>query len=200
MVAKVFDDILLQGVRAGQIPARTQEARDWYRSQAGQMRGVRQDRIIREMGSDRYENRFRLGNMYMFGYDPKHKATLPYYDKFPLVFPINKADGGFLGINFHYLPPILRAKLMDQLYTITTNKTYNENTRLRASYDLLNGTAKYKEFRPTVKHYLAKQLKTKLTYIAPTEWDIALFLPSPAFVGASKRQVYADSRKIIRGR
>ena len=200
MAAKVFDDILLRGVREGQIPARTQEARDWYRNQAGQMRGVRQDRVIREMGADRYENRFRLGNMYMFGYDPKHKATLPYYDRFPLVFPINKAEGGFLGINFHYLPPVLRAKLMDQLYTITTNKTYNENTRLRASYDLLNGTAKFKEFRPTVKHYLAKQLKTRLTYVAPSEWDIALFLPSPAFVGVSKRQVYADSRKIIRGR
>ena len=200
MVAKVFDDILLKGVREGMIPARTQEARDWYRQQAGQMRGVRQDRIIREMGSDRYENRFRLGNMYMFGYDPKHKDKLPYYDRFPLIFPINKADGGFLGINFHYLPPVLRAKLMDQLYTITTNKTYNENTRLRASYDLLNGTAKFKEFRPTVKHYLSKQLKTRLTYVAPSEWDIALFLPSPAFVGASKRQVYADSRKIIRGR
>jgi hypothetical protein len=200
MAAKVFDDILLRGVREGQIPARTQEARDWYRNQAGQMRGVRTDRVIREMGADRYENRFRLGNMYMFGYDPKHKQTLPYYDRFPLVFPINKADGGFLGINFHYLPPVLRAKLMDQLYTITTNKTYNENTRLRASYDLLNGTAKFKEFRPTVKHYLAKQLKTRLTYVAPSEWDIALFLPSPAFVGASKRQVYADSRKIIRGR
>ena len=141
-----------------------------------------------------------LGRMNFFYYDAKNKATLPYYDRFPLVFPINKADGGFLGINFHYLPPVLRAKLMDQLYTITTNKTYNENTRLRASYDLLNGTAKFKEFRPTVKHYLAKQLKTRLTYVAPSEWDIALFLPSPAFVGASKRQVYADSRKIIRGR
>ena len=50
MAAKVFDDILLRGVREGQIPARTQEARDWYRNQAGQMRGVRQDRVIREMG------------------------------------------------------------------------------------------------------------------------------------------------------
>ena len=200
MAAKVFDDILLRGVGEGQVPARKQEARDWYRNRADQVRGVRTDRVIREMGADRYENRFRLGNMYMFGYDPKHKQTLPYYDRFPLVFPINKADGGFLGINFHYLPPVLRAKLMDQLYTITTNKTYNENTRLRASYDLLNGTAKFKEFRPTVKHYLAKQLKTRLTYVAPSEWDIALFLPSPAFVGASKRQVYADSRKIIRGR
>lgn len=34
MVAKVFDDILLKGIRSGQMPARTQEARNWYRDQA----------------------------------------------------------------------------------------------------------------------------------------------------------------------
>ena len=34
MVAKVFDDILLKGLRSGQVPARTQDARNWYRDQA----------------------------------------------------------------------------------------------------------------------------------------------------------------------
>ena len=34
MVSKVFDEILAQGVRAGQIPARTQDARDWFRNRA----------------------------------------------------------------------------------------------------------------------------------------------------------------------
>ena len=91
MVAKVFDDLLLKGVRSGQIPARTQEARNWYREQAkGIARtSIDESRLVRQMGSDRYENRFRLGNMYMFIYDPKHKETLPYYDRFPLIFPIN---------------------------------------------------------------------------------------------------------------
>jgi len=202
MAAKVFDNILLQGVREGQIPARTADAREWYRNQASGISKsqANPDRLIREMGSDRYRNQFRMGNMYMFAYDPKHKDTLPYYDRYPLIFPINKASGGFLGINFHYLPLPLRAKLMDQLYSVTSNKLYNETTRLRINYDLLNGVAKFKEFRPTVKHYLTSQMRTRLVYINPTEWDIALFLPSPAFVGANKSKVYADSRRIIRGR
>ena len=34
MVAKVFDDILLRGVRSGQMPARTDASREWYRQQA----------------------------------------------------------------------------------------------------------------------------------------------------------------------
>jgi len=30
------------------------------------------------------------GGMYMFLYDPKTKAKLPYFDRFPLIFPFNK--------------------------------------------------------------------------------------------------------------
>lgn len=202
MVAKVFDDILLRGIRQGQMPARTQAARNWYRDQAKGVSSssVREDRIIRGMDRDRYESRFRIGHMYMFQYDPKHKGTLPYYDRFPLIFPINRAKGGFLGINFHYLPLSLRAKLMDSLYDVTTNDRFDETTKLRASYGILNSAAKYKEFAPTVKHYLTTQVRTKLVYINPTEWDVALFLPTERFVGASKNKVWADSRKIIRGR
>lgn len=202
MAAKIFDDILLKGVRSGQIPARTQSAREWYREQA---RGVARSQIqetsfIKGMGADRYENRFRLGHMYMFLYDPKHKETLPYYDRFPLIFPINRAKGGFLGMNFHYLPLPLRAKLMDALYEVTTNDKFDETTKLRASYNILNGASKYKEFKPTVKHYLTDHIRTRLVYINPTEWDIALFLPTERFEGASKTQVWRESRKIARGR
>ena len=201
MAAKLFDDLLLKGIRSGQVPARTKEARDWYRDQAkGVARSsIQEDRLIRQMGVDRYENRFRLGHMYMFVYDPKHKDTLPYYDRFPLIFPINKAKGGFLGMNFHYLPLQLRAKLMDSLYDVTANDKFDETTKMRVSYDILSGASKYKEFKPTVKHYLSSQVRTRLVYINPSEWDIALFLPTERFEKASKTQVWADSKKIIRG-
>ena len=206
-MAAVFDDILLKGIRSGQAPARTAAAREWYRDQAmGVTRTARNrsqgDRLIRELRSDRerrQDSQFRIGNMYLFAYDPKHKDTLPYYDRFPLIFPINKAKGGFLGINMHYLPPILRAKLIDQLYTILNNKNFDETTKLQASYKILAGASKFKEFKPTIKHYLNQHVRTKPAYINPAEWDIALFLPTQKFVGASATKVYADSRKIIRG-
>lgn len=202
MAAKVFDDILLRGIRSGQVPARTESARQWYRDQAKQVRksDIKEDQFIRQMGTERYENKFRLGHMYMFLYDPKHKETLPYYDRFPLIFPINRAKGGFLGINMHYLPLQLRAKLMDALYENVTNDRFDETTRLRASYNTLNAATKFKEFRPTVKHYLNNHIRSRLVYINPSEWDVALFLPTARFVGATQNQVWQDSRKIIRGR
>jgi|TARA_R110000744_G_scaffold252318_1_gene368111 hypothetical protein len=200
MVAKIFDDILLKGIRSGQAPAKSAEAREWYRAEAKTVTKSKAnpEQIIKEM-KGRYENRFRLGNMYMFQYLPKHRATLPYYDRFPLIFPINRAKGGFLGINMHYLPPILRAKLMDALYETSNNKFYNETTKLKLNYDILNSAAKFNMFKPCVKHYLTAQLKSRLVHIEASEWDVALFLPMARFVGATQAEVFKDSRKIIRG-
>jgi hypothetical protein len=200
MPAKIFDEILLKGIRSGQVPARSQAARDWYREQAqGIKRSEINETIIMKQSRDRYENRFRIGNMYMFIYNPKHKDTLPYYDRFPLIFPINKAKGGFLGINMHYLPYQLRAKLMDALYDVASNDKFDESTKIKTSYGILSGASKYREFKPTIKHYLSDHVVSKLVYVNPVEWDIALFLPTQQFVGASKTKVWADSRKTIRG-
>jgi hypothetical protein len=203
MVAKVFDDILLKGIRSGQAPARTGEARKWYRDQAADVAksAAKGDRLVRETSSDRLKakSRFRIGSMYMFAYDPKHKETLPYYDRFPLVIPIGPAKGGFIGINFHYLPPRLRAKLFDALYDTATNERFDESTRLRVNYGILSNAAKFKEFKPCIKHYLTPHIRTRLIYVNPSEWDIALFLPSANFYGANRSKVYAESRQKIRG-
>lgn len=199
MSAKLFDEILLRGIKSGQMPARSAAAKSWYRDQAKAVRKVDETALFKS-AQDRYENRFRIGNMYQFMYDPKHKATLPYYDRLPLIFPINKAKGGFLGINFHYLPLPLRAKLMDALYDTVSNDRYDETTKLKISYGILNGAASYKEFKPTVKHYLSSQIRSRLIYINPSEWDIALFLPTARFEGSNKTKIWEDSKRIIRGR
>ena len=91
----------------------------------------------------------------------------------------------------------LRAKLMDELYTLSRDNRYDENTRLRISYNILNGAAKYKYFKPCVKHYLTPHVKSRFLEVYAAEWDIALFLPTERFVGANKRAVHADSRKMI---
>jgi hypothetical protein len=89
---------------------------------------------------------------------------------------------------------------MDNLYDITNNDKYDETTKLKISYQVLNGAAKYKEFRPTVKHYLTSQIRSKLLYINPVEWDIALWLDTARFEKASKTEVWKESRRIIKGK
>ena len=200
-MAKIFDDILLKGIRAGQMPSRNSSARVWYREKAKEVGKINETSFFRNAGADRLKNagQFRIGSMYMFYYDPKHKDTLPYYDRVPLIFPINRAKGGFLGINFHYLPLKMRAKLMDALYDAASNDRYDESTKLNISYRILNSSAQYREFRPAVKHYLFEHVRSRLLYVNPSEWDIALFLNIAKFEGATQTQVWEDSRKIIRG-
>lgn len=200
-MAKIFDDILLKGIRAGQMPSRNSTARIWYREKAKEVGKVNETSFFRSADSDRLKNsgQFKIGNMYMFYYDPKHKDTLPYYDRVPLIFPINRAQGGFLGINFHYLPLKLRAKLMDSLYEVTSNDRFDDTTKLQISYRVLNASTKYREFRPAIKHYLFDHVRSKLMYINPSEWDVALFLNIARFEKATQTQVWEDSKKIIRG-
>jgi hypothetical protein len=47
--------------------------------------------------------KFLMGGLYYFMYDPKGKDDMPYYDRFPLVMPLKREVDGFLGLNFHYL-------------------------------------------------------------------------------------------------
>ena len=195
-MASTFDEILAQGIRAGQIPARTQSARDWFRNKA---RGTSAspESVVRQEKA-RYKNRVSMGKMYLFNYDPKTKATLPYYDRYPLIFPVQGAPGGFYGINMHYLPYVLRARLMDALYDLSSNERYDERTKLRLSYDILKGATKYKAFKPTFKRYLSSHVRSRFIEINSSEWDIALFLPLESFAKASKGSVWADSRKMAK--
>jgi len=196
-MASLFDDILVQGVRSGQIPARTQQARDWFRDKARTQRSARvyPANLMKETGDK--VDRPMVGHMYHFFYDPKGKKTLPYYDRFPLIFMVGPAQNGFYGINLHYLPPKLRATLMDSLYSVVSNKRYDEGTKLRISYDILKGASKYRFFKPTFKHYLSENVNSQFLKIDSAEWDIALFLPTERFEKASKSRVFADSRKAV---
>ena len=196
MVAYVFDSLLAQGVRKGQIPARTKAARDWFRGIA-QQTSATQTSVFKTPDKSRITGSTNIGEMCMFKYDPKHKKTLPFYDTFPVIFPIDKAPGGFLGINMHYLPHTMRAKLMDALYGLATNKQYDETTKLKLSYSVLNAAATFKWFKPCVKHYLTGHVNSRFLNIASTEWDIAIFLPLESFQKSSTSGVWKESRRII---
>jgi hypothetical protein len=193
----LFTDLVSQG-RTGMMRPGFVDSRDWYREKAAAVRSINTVSLINKH-PDQQRSAILPGFMYMFGYDAKHKDTLPYYDRFPLIFPFQVTADHFMGINLHYLPLQYRARLMDALYSITTNKKFDEKTRLRISYDLLNSSAKYRYFEPCVKKYLKSQLKTRFLLVPSAEWDIALFLPLERFT-VNKSKVFKDSMDIIAGR
>jgi hypothetical protein len=194
-MSNLFNNLELEAFRAGITP-RTQQSRDWFRRRVQNMRRINRNALMREEPVE-LSNREIVGSMYMFFYDPKGKKELPYYDSFPLVIVIGPADGGFLGLNLHYLPPILRAKFLDSLLDFTNNKKYDETTRFRLSYNLLQRAARMKYFKPCIKHYLNDQVRSRFARVPAPEWEIATFLPTADFQKGNKSKVYSDSRRMI---
>lgn len=192
-MATTFQNILNKGKQQGLDP---KVSMDWFRQKALAVRSVKPSNIINksaEVNRKGTINADSIGKMYLFNYDPKLKDILPYYDTYPLVFPIQLYNDGFLGLNMHYLPPVARAALMDALYDTINNKDFNEKTKLQISYDTLNSAGRYAGFKPCVKRYLFTHITSPLLYIAPDEWDVALMLPLERFVGARKSTVQAMS-------
>lgn len=199
MVAYIFQQIADRGSEKGISQNNTLDARNWFRNTAMQIKKVDDRRVMRE--KDRLTNRMNrmsIGRMFMFYYDAKGKDQLPYWDRFPLIFPIELYADGFLGINLHYLPPLMRAKLMNALYATLNNKNYDDTTKLKINYQILSSASKFRYFQPCIKRYLFSHVKSRYFYVQPNEWDMALMLPTERFVGANRNQVFQETRQKIR--
>jgi hypothetical protein len=119
-----------------------------------------------------------VGRLYFFKYDPKWKTKLVKYDKFPMVFPIERYGNGFLGLNLHYLGASERQVLVNRLLEYSNNKYMDERTMLRLSYDLIESTKKLSSLsRPCIHRYLFNNCRSQFIEIYPNEYDKAIQLP-----------------------
>ena len=193
-MAKLLDRIAKDLNQTG-YKARSSEARTWLQGKARQLGAVNRVGIVND--PVRNTASAYIGKMFFFFYNPKLKEELPYYDKFPLVLPIELYKDGFLGVNFHYLPVNLRIGLLDRLYDLTNNDRFDDSTRIQASYAILNGASRYKAFQPCVKRYLANHISSRLVEIEAESWETAIFLPVENFAKASSQRVWSDSREEI---
>lgn len=194
-MSNLFQKIEQDAFRAGITP-RTQQSRDWFRRKVQGIRRINRNQLMKDeqlsLGSRRL-----IGSMQMFFYDPKHKDKLPFYDSFPLTIVLSPAPNGFMGLNLHYLPPILRAKFLDSLLDITDNNRYDESTKFNVTYNTLKRAAKFKYFKPCIKHYLAGHVRSRFAEVHAPEWEIAAFLPTADWQKTSAAAVYSSSRKMI---
>ena len=90
------------------------------------------------------------------------------------------AKGGFYGLNLHYLPPAVRARLLDVILR-------NEGTGIPDKY-----------IAPAMKHYLFKHVRSRFALVDRPEWEVATFLPTADWNKARPSAVYRDTRKKLR--
>ena len=181
-MASIFDKISNQS-------GGVYKSANWYRSAVSSLSDTITARKLYNQG--RINQRPSLGRLNLFFYDPKFKKTLPYYDTFPLVLSLQGFRGGFVGMNFHYLSPMIRFRLLQQLQGFATNSKFDSTTKLDVSYARVGGIARIK---PTIKKYLYSHVRSGFMRIDSQDAPTAVYLPVQQFKKRSASYVYGKGR------
>jgi hypothetical protein len=163
-----------------QLTEARRSAFDWIKDKIkalGGNRRVPQTRIFQKNAVP------EIGGMYLFEYDPKHKNTLPFWDTYPLVIPIDYYNDGILGINLHYLPPDGRITLLKELVKHANNDKFDRTTRMNINYRLLKTMSiGLSGDNGIIKRYLFSHVRSTFYQVDPSEWGQASLLPLQRFV------------------
>ena len=189
-------DKVSDALRTGTVGAEVKRSAKWFQTKIKGLEGSLRNQWTQTNAPKFYREattkvnpkvlkmRANLGDLYAYYYNPKHKMTLPYYDTFPLIMLIGYESDTFLGLNFHYLNPKLRAILLDRV-----------SAKIGGGIIKWNKIAQIPQVEPCVKRYRYDHIVRKVIPIEEEEKEIAIFLPLERFKKASKSKVWADSKK-----
>ena len=193
-------DKVQDAVRKGTVGAEVKRSARWFQDKikglSGSLRNqwssTNAPKFYREaenkVTSAELKKRANLGELYAYYYDPKHRNTLPYYDSFPLIMllGVDPSKETFLGLNFHYLNPKLRAILLDRV-----------TAKIGSGIINWKKIAMIPQVEPCVKRYRFDHIMRRVVPIEEEENEIAIFLPLERFRKASKSKVWSDSKRRI---
>jgi len=154
---------------------------DWFRKYIPRSwNNVRTSQVMRDRSL--WTKKIEPGRLYFFEYNAINKETLPVWDAFPLVFfwdTFRSKEGKqiLIGINLHYLSPVMRAAAMKELLKLKSNDRLNRNTKLKLSWDILKGLTNSKLFKHSVKMYRLDHVQTTFIEVPAASWEMAIFLP-----------------------
>jgi len=140
----------------------------------------------------------RSGGFYAFKYRSKlyhefttvkgkKKRRLEYYDEQPLILMISKGGGYMLGVNFHYLPPKVRERVLTQLKK-RYKSNFDDNKQLtNLKWKNIAKQLSYSDIM--VKLYIEKNISS-IVKIKNTEMEKMIDLPSEKFIGISSKKLW----------
>ena len=164
----------------------------WYRKAVQSIASTTSARDL--MRSGKLNSRPSQGRLNLFFYDPKFKKTLPYYDTFPLVLPLDPIKGGFIGMNFHYLPPAMRFTLLRRLDAYLSGDATKRGTRIEVNYNTVKSIPMVK---PTLHKYLYGHIRSSFLRVDAPEASTAVYLPVQQFKKQPATTVWSRSRRGI---
>lgn len=151
----------------------------------------------------------QVGKLNQFNYNPKHKNTLDYYDKKPLVLSLGviqrKKMRYELGINLNFIPAPYKWYILDKI-----QRTYSgffqrqkdgrasnnalKQPQIRYRYAAIKAMLSQYGFEFAIRMYIPSR-KSKLYCINYNNWVTASFLSIEKFEGITYKQMIKEFRK-----
>ena len=121
--------------------------------------------------------RLKPGMLIAYEYRAKYEDTLPFYDRFPLVFVLEITKDGWTGVNMHYLHPRMRAEVF---YQMDRKKVHFGNNVIT---------------RSATKKYLADHVVRKPKVFPSSMWEVAVQMPFENFTKSNKYNVWTHTNR-----
>ena len=195
-VQESFLSKVSDAIKTGTVGQEVRRSAQWFQDKIKGLKGEMKNRFSSTNAAKFYreadnkvektvlKRRAELGDLFCYYYNPKYRATLPYYDMFPMIMLIGAEKETFLGINFHYLRPKWRAILLDRV-----------TARIGGGLPKWSKLRNIRQIAPTIKRYRYDHIMRKVVPIEENEQEIAIFLPTERFRKSAKAKVWADSER-----
>ncbi len=131
------------------------------------------------------------GKLYLFAYDPKHKATLEVWDQLPLIIFLQYRNNLLNAINLHFIPYTYRIQFLKKLQTKSGIVKYKDLASAWKSTNIPNAYA-YMSYRS----YLISHIKSNIKIFEDLDDQLEIVRNIlPQFKKKSMGQTYRDINK-----
>lgn len=123
-------------------------------------------------------NDWTPGNTIFLGYDAKDKTQT--YDKTPLVMILKRNKRHTLGLNFHWLPYVMRQSLIINILKMNMDNI-NKGKPIEFSYEDLKPFLKRYGYAPCIRLYINSRLTKQGSVIPPSKLPAAARMRTETF-------------------
>jgi hypothetical protein len=191
---------------------RNKRTREFYHDYAAEQ-GVNYRSLQMLRTGGRKAGDVKLGRMYFFRYAAEGTASGRgvdikvgnVYDAFPLIFLLSETPGSLEGINFHYMVPKERIKLLGRMFEYLNSEDFDDRTKLFSTKfkRTIKENSLFRYARVCYRVYKPGRIESKILQVHPMDWELAITVPTERFVTPSggrvaSKKIWTQTNKLAR--
>jgi len=155
----------------------------------------------------------KLGRMYFFRYEAEGTSSGRgveiergnVYDAYPLMFLLSETPGELEGINFHYMVPKERIKLLGRMFEYLNSADFDDRTKLFSTKfrRTIKNNRLFRYAKACYREYKPGRIDSKIIQVHPMDWELAITVPTERFVTpaggrVASKKIWTQTNKLAR--